>query len=598
MGLLRWAVGIAALVVLLEVVDPNWLAPGFWKDASPSLAARTATAVFLALVILFHVWVPLTFAPYVLAACTVGLLVLFPRPEIVIMAGVTSLFLLTPLRQRFQGETPNRTRLLRAVKFGFILVYLLSLGVFVLTEIPGLRSSVRAPRFETTCRTTKDPEACGQWAIHLIDHATHIDDVKRGHTELERLCKEGNKAACRHLTSRRSVEFFYESGFAQDLERDVNRLCSQGNMMACWVLPMLTEGIPPMGFVELHRLTHRACEARPDFFACETAIEVSEKVPNAPAISLDLIQWETPIGYCHGHDDPSLKKCCLEGNAEDCKTLARKTEDPAARILGATREVGFLGFAPDGNTFDSNALKGFCDSGESMACLAFAIQETSQPLGLPVRDEDREIWETYLKAPCEAGVDGACLAYAIRMLDIPVDERRDIERARAALEMACDRQSTDACWWLVVFFDDYEELALVRTAQQCFRTRSHSSPCGLLSDLVLKGLGLHPWRINRLVTAREYESQCAVGNPVSCVRHQEALSLVNDGYPKLVRRQYSEAEFACKKGYANACVWATQLSIRWPQKAHGLKDMYEAECALDPWLCNNYPFDDSFIQVP
>lgn len=511
-----------------------------------------------------HVWIPLTFSPYVVAASALGVFLVFPGLPTALLAGVTATLLIPSLRRLFQGESPNKTRVFRALKFGFVVAYLISLGIFVLAEIPGLRSSVRAPRFEASCRNTQDPEACGQWAIHLIDHATHIDDVKRGHAELERLCKEGNKAGCRFLTDRQSVRYFYESVFAQNLERDVNRLCADGNMMACWILPEMTDGIPPMGFVELLRLTTRACNARPDFFACAAAMKAAEKVPNSPTISIDLIQWDTPLGYCHGHDEESWHKCCLEGNANDCASLGEATQSLAAHILGTAGEEGFLGVGTPKKDSDSNALRDACETGEMMECIAYGTSKTTQPLGLVTREEDIAIWETYLKAPCEAGVDGACLAYAIRVLDRPLDEPQDREEARTTLELACDRGSTDACWWLVVFFDAYEEHALARTAQQCFRFPGSTGPCSFLSDLVLQELGLHPWKINRLVTAREYETQCANGNPVSCLKHFEKLTWISAGYPRLSRRLYSEAKRVCESGRDMGCQWAEALERDWP----------------------------------
>jgi len=576
----------------------SWARIGFWRDlwGHGFLGPFLSVFVVVGLVVVPTLRFPAT--PYILLLLGVAGAYLLNTWDMVVPIFIGVLFLAPQFRAHFGGPDSTKERLLTPFRNWFLGIFGMSLLIYLAVELPSIKSSLTNTRHESNCKATKSPEACGQNALHIINSATRVADLEDGTKRLDAICKEGNLSACRYANSVRGPGSINQH-FHDELLRNLNRECSNQVAEACWALVQISKTVPQMGYRKIIEIMKPHCLERGDYFSCWAVFGAAFNIdvdysPFEPGEYQDR-HSQTPAPYCEESDDPAvLAECCSEAISIGYKLA---THSACSRVLGddiQARAARFIGEAEfqgvpisEKEHVETNEFELACESGDALACVAEVLRrEDGRPLGTPTPEGMKEDWEHLLAGPCQNGSNLACLAHAIRLIDVPLNEKPDMERAEQILKTSCDRGHNESCWWLVSMFEGYKEQAMDVAIGRCREGDAEVSACRVVEDLVLQKLGLNLWKLDRFEESRAHERQCIAKDPVSCSEFLWIFDRFGQIHPVRIRRLYSAAELACKLERTNGCEWATYFASMHP--ARGVKEHHEKLCRRRPRQCKTY----------
>lgn len=313
-------------------------------------------------------------------------------------------------------------------------------GWLFASEAREIKQALHRDRLEEQCADSGAAEPCGRLAIAKIRDAESFATMREGRDELDALCARGNRKACRfagYVRTRTYDDFFEEAAIELLAQRDreAHARCESGDATGC-AIALWFEERPP---AELVGKVKKSCLQQPSV-ACHAwaqhDVESNEAWDNA-----------CKAGFCPPASAPPEQRCLDTGWA--CRSFAADNPDAAYADLYAAVGRGHVHTDPGlyWVTFKDGDYRPACEQGADIACIAAGrlllgdlTSSRAAPQLPPLADLDATIGEA-----CDRGAALACLMYGVWLLDRPLGEERNIERASGLLDKGCAAGNLTAC---------------------------------------------------------------------------------------------------------------------------------------------------------
>lgn len=396
-----------------------------------------------------------------------------------------------------------------------------------------------------------------EWPTDILDNRTELL------TRSVELCREGDIWACRAVYRFGVVESEkIQAVDADDYRYAVEKLCDDGFVVACATLDESDE--------EDQAKLREICRERPAMSACAI---LAEKLGDS---AFEL-----------------RRRFCLEGGLGSCSIAADGVpeEEPYRDVVVALykamgelsgpknttlhSDLGFWKVEPV--DFEVATLETACDEEVPEACFALGISVSGDrrrdlvpDLG-KLADYDR----TFMRA-CRLGMNTGCFAYAERIMNRPIGERRRVDLANEAFEIACERGNEIACWYIDIDDDlikgvpkDYEEL-LMRGCRAQDRVQTRRGACRELAYYWAHEFGATPWLFSERRTRALVRKHCAgPAGKWSCsylawMRRRPTRPLITSASPPWHIENFTAARKACKRRNLSTCDQMFEIAHDYP----------------------------------
>ncbi len=472
-----------------------------------------------------------------------------------------------------------------ARNLAILVIGLVVLGL-TLSEMPDIVRNLKMSRWQSQCEESGDMQACGSHAQGLIQFSDQMKDWKAGLAGMRKLCTRGNSFACRkfgYLHSYTDTDDLKESAsrMVRHLDQVAAQACREGDGRGCYVVKGRHRNSSRV--IENHdELLARSTELcdEGDVWACRavylfamdeggqhpvpsehsvralsTLCEdgfvlgcrgLAMKAPEEIEMARDFCEAHPSSGVCMkvgqaiDSTEPSFYlRSCRAGLLPACeKAIGALVENPYRDIieplyralheaqpkpLQAFGDVGFWSIEP--LDLPRERLDEACAADVAEACFALGIEiskdrrDALEPELGKVADYD----VTFRKA-CNLGFDPGCLAYAERLSNRFIGERRRLDRAEEALEIACERGQASACWLIDVDdelirgeVDRYGQM-LEDACRHQPAVETYRGPCRELAYYWAWKLDATPWLFSERVSRALSREHCIDTGKWSCAQ--------------------------------------------------------------------------------
>lgn len=492
-------------------------------------------------------------------------------------------------------QIPVREVSARAKRYGTVVAIFgvaLALTAAFRGEISGFLWDLKVDRWEARCAAQGDIEACGWWALDVINDPASFDAMRRAREAFEKTCRGGGHRGCEfvaRMSSDASYAWFYGAGHYLGIERQriANAACEKGDVRGCVVTSVLRRDLEPDRRELPVEASRRLCED-----ANAAACFALGNMVQSEAAATAACQARWGMNCALGHEPR-----CLDGDFGVCPTDGLDAEIHRALVEVSQDHRNPARYAAAVRASDAAER---CEAGSATACYALGLAATADVN--PFTDEPavRSMEATFGRA-CALGAAAGCRIFALRLLDRPVAvPASDRTRAAELLQTGCALDDELSCWFealavaqLPEDLDRYRDAAERMCRLADFHPEVDRWACVSWAHVLAHDLDAEPWLALDSIGYAQHRDLC--------LQHKHARSCVEaarmvlgrglDASPSvlpLMVQGARMAEIACRASSREGC----QLLFEYAESTqrYGMKspEQYrEAICTQQAWICED-----------